>query len=120
MPCCKIKLSHRKRSKNVGFKILLQVNKYAFSGGRDTVEDHRKYGGDVTVDIAYQYLTFFLEDDEKLAQIKEVSSLRTVRVLYLTDRCLASATQASLQCAMHLGLNWVSKVTWCGTFTCAF
>ena len=50
----------------------MQVNKYAFSGGRDTVEDHRKYGGDVTVDIAYQYLTFFLEDDEKLAQIKEV------------------------------------------------
>ena len=36
------------------------------------MEDHRKYGGDVTVDIAYQYLTFFLEDDEKLAQIKEV------------------------------------------------
>ena len=38
------------------------------------MEDHRKYGGDVTVDIAYQYLTFFLEDDEKLAQIKEVGS----------------------------------------------
>ncbi|KAM7442403.1 Tryptophan--tRNA ligase [Porites harrisoni] len=47
-----------------------KVNKYAFSGGRDTVEDHQKYGGDVTVDISYQYLTFFLEDDEKLAQIK--------------------------------------------------
>ena len=59
------------------------MNKYAFSGGRDTVEDHRKYGGDVTVDIAYQYLTFFLEDDEKLAQIKEVGSLKSVRVLYL-------------------------------------
>lgn len=58
------------------------MNKYAFSGGRDTVEDHRKYGGDVTVDIAYQYLTFFLEDDEKLAQIKEVGSSKSVRVLY--------------------------------------
>ena len=54
---------------------LPQVNKYAFSGGRDTVEDHQKYGGDVTVDISYQYLTFFLEDDEKLAQIKAVSGL---------------------------------------------
>lgn len=59
------------------------MNKYAFSGGRDTVEDHRKYGGDVTVDIAYQYLTFFLEDDEKLAQIKEVGSLRSITVLSL-------------------------------------
>ena len=37
----------------------------------------------MTVDIAYQYLTFFLEDDEKLAQIKEVGSLRSIRVLYL-------------------------------------
>lgn len=53
------------------------MNKYAFSGGRDTVEDHRKFGGDVTVDIAYQYLTFFLEDDEKLARIKEVGSFPT-------------------------------------------
>ncbi|XP_015774521.1 PREDICTED: tryptophan--tRNA ligase, cytoplasmic-like isoform X1 [Acropora digitifera] len=52
-------------------QIKKKVNKYAFSGGRDTVEDHRKYGGDVTVDIAYQYLTFFLEDDAKLSQIKE-------------------------------------------------
>lgn len=52
-------------------QIKKKVNKYAFSGGCDTVEDHRKYGGDITVDIAYQYLTFFLEDDEKLAQIKE-------------------------------------------------
>ena len=32
----------------------------------------------MTVDIAYQYLTFFLEDDEKLAQIKEVGSLRSI------------------------------------------
>ena len=62
---------------------LPQVNKYAFSGGRDTVEDHRKYGGDITVDIAYQYLTFFLEDDEKLAQIKEVVFFFLMRLLVL-------------------------------------
>ena len=62
---------------------LPQVNKYAFSGGRDTVEDHRKYGGDITVDIAYQYLTFFLEDDEKLAQIKEVVIFFLMRLLVL-------------------------------------
>eukprot|EP00794_Sanderia_malayensis_P020612 gene20612-22646_t len=48
-----------------------KINKHAFSGGRDTIEEHRKHGGDVTVDIAYQYLTFFLEDDDKLQQIKE-------------------------------------------------
>ena len=52
--------------------IFVQVNKYAFSGGRDTLEEHREKGGDITVDVPYQYLQFFLEDDEKLEQIKQV------------------------------------------------
>ena len=47
-----------------------KVNKYAFSGGKMTVEEHRKEGGDTSVDISYQWLTFFLHDDEKLAHIK--------------------------------------------------
>lgn len=47
-----------------------KINKYAFSGGRDTIEEHRKLGGNTDVDVSYQYLTFFLEDDEKLARIK--------------------------------------------------
>lgn len=53
---------------------LFQVNKYAFSGGRDTIEEHRKLGGNCSVDTSYQYLKFFLEDDEKLEQIRKVSS----------------------------------------------
>jgi len=48
-----------------------KINKYAFSGGQATVEEHRAKGGDTEVDISYQYLTFFLEDDAKLAKIKE-------------------------------------------------
>jgi len=48
-----------------------KINKHAFSGGKDTVEEHREKGGDITVDIPYQYLTFFLEDDDRLAQIKD-------------------------------------------------
>ncbi len=49
-----------------------QINKYAFSGGRDTKEEHEKFGGNTELDVSYQYLTFFLEDDEKLAHIKKV------------------------------------------------
>lgn len=41
-----------------------KVNKYAFSGGRETVEEHREKGGNPDVDVSYQYLQFFLEDDE--------------------------------------------------------
>jgi tryptophanyl-tRNA synthetase len=48
-----------------------KINKYAFSGGRDTVEEHRQKGGNTTVDVPFQYLTFFLEDDDELARIKQ-------------------------------------------------
>ncbi|KAK9367965.1 hypothetical protein V1509DRAFT_624934 [Lipomyces kononenkoae] len=43
-----------------------KIKKYAFSGGRDTLEEQRKYGGNPDVDVAYQYLSFFLEDDDEL------------------------------------------------------
>lgn len=46
-----------------------KINKYAFSGGKDTVEEHRKLGGNPDIDVSYQWLTFFEPDDEKLKQI---------------------------------------------------
>eukprot|EP00475_Leptophrys_vorax_P029375 TRINITY_DN4308_c0_g1_i1.p1 TRINITY_DN4308_c0_g1~~TRINITY_DN4308_c0_g1_i1.p1 ORF type:complete len:400 (-),score=129.55 TRINITY_DN4308_c0_g1_i1:62-1261(-) len=46
-----------------------KINRYAFSGGRENVDDHKKYGGDPDIDVSYMYLSFFLEDDEKLNQI---------------------------------------------------
>ncbi|KRZ02459.1 Tryptophan--tRNA ligase, cytoplasmic [Trichinella zimbabwensis] len=46
-----------------------KINKYAFSGGRDTIEEHRKFGGNCDIDVSYQYLKFFLENDEKLHQL---------------------------------------------------
>jgi tryptophanyl-tRNA synthetase len=48
-----------------------KIRKYAFSGGRDTVEEHRKKGGNPDVDVSYQWLRFFEEDDKKLAQIHD-------------------------------------------------
>lgn len=47
-----------------------KVMKYAFSGGKDTVEEHKKYGGDPDKDMAYQWLTYFEPDDEKLLGIR--------------------------------------------------
>lgn len=47
-----------------------KINKYAFSGGQPTVEEHRKKGGNPDIDVCYQYLRMLLEeDDKKLAQI---------------------------------------------------
>jgi tryptophanyl-tRNA synthetase len=47
------------------------VNKYAFSGGKDTAEEQRKYGADLSVDVPYEYLRYLMEDDARLAQIGE-------------------------------------------------
>jgi len=46
-----------------------KIMKYAFSGGQETEEEHRKLGGNPDIDVAYQWLTFFEEDDEKLEKI---------------------------------------------------
>jgi len=48
-----------------------KIKKYAFSGGRDTIEEHRKKGGNSDIDVSFQYLRMFFEpNDEKLAQIE--------------------------------------------------
>ncbi|WYZ45010.1 hypothetical protein EsH8_VIII_000326 [Colletotrichum jinshuiense] len=52
-------------------KIQNKMNKYAFSGGKDTAEQQRAEGADPDVDVSYQYLRFFLEDDVELAKIRE-------------------------------------------------
>ena len=43
----------------------------AFSGGQDTKEEHERLGGRTAVDVPFQYLTFFLEDDERLEDIRQ-------------------------------------------------
>ncbi len=46
-----------------------KIKKYAFSGGRDTVEEHKKLGGNPDIDVSYQWLTYLEEDDKKVAKI---------------------------------------------------
>jgi len=47
-----------------------KINKYAFSGGQPTIEEHRKLGGNPDIDVCFQYLKMFFEnDDKKLEQI---------------------------------------------------
>ena len=46
-----------------------KIMNHAFSGGQMTKEDQQKYGANLEVDVAYQWLRFFLEDDEELEKI---------------------------------------------------
>ncbi|MBS3055202.1 MAG: tryptophan--tRNA ligase [Candidatus Aenigmarchaeota archaeon] len=48
-----------------------KIVKYAFSGGAATIEEHRKKGGNPDVDVSYQWLTFFEDDDKKLKKIHD-------------------------------------------------
>lgn len=51
-------------------QVKTKINKHAFSGGRMTVEEHRELGGNTDIDVSYQLLTFFLEDDAELEKIR--------------------------------------------------
>lgn len=52
-----------------------KIKQHAFSGGRDTKELQQEQGADLELDVAYQWLKFFLEDDEELERIgKEYGS----------------------------------------------
>lgn len=49
-----------------------KIMKYAFSGGRATIEEHRKLGGIPEIDVSFNMLKFmFEEDDKKLKEIYE-------------------------------------------------
>ncbi|MDD3177976.1 MAG: tryptophan--tRNA ligase [Candidatus ainarchaeum sp.] len=47
-----------------------KINKYAFSGGKPTLEEHRKYGGIPEIDVCYNWLNIlFEEEDNKINEI---------------------------------------------------
>ena len=46
-----------------------KITKYCFSGGRDNIEEHRRLGADLTVDVAYEYLRYVMEDDQRVEDI---------------------------------------------------
>ncbi|CAE7882584.1 WARS1, partial [Symbiodinium microadriaticum] len=50
-------------------KLRKKINKKAFSGGGKTLEEQQKYGANLDVDVSYQYLKIWLEDDEELEKI---------------------------------------------------
>lgn len=51
-------------------KIKTKIGK-AFSGGGDTIEEHRANGGNCDIDIPFQYLIYFLEDDAKIEELRQ-------------------------------------------------
>ena len=78
-------------------EIKKKINKYAFSGGQQTVEEHRKLGANIDVDVPFQWLTFFLDDDEKLEDIRVKYSsgeMLTGEVKTILIKCLQDFVKA--------------------------
>ncbi|RMD58234.1 tryptophan--tRNA ligase [Candidatus Woesearchaeota archaeon] len=59
-----------------------KIKKFAFSGGRATLEEHRKKGGIPEVDVAFQLLRYGLEPDD--------SNLKKIYDEYKSGRLLTS------------------------------
>eukprot|EP01061_Rhynchopus_euleeides_P046011 TRINITY_DN8562_c0_g1_i1.p2 TRINITY_DN8562_c0_g1~~TRINITY_DN8562_c0_g1_i1.p2 ORF type:complete len:441 (+),score=223.61 TRINITY_DN8562_c0_g1_i1:54-1376(+) len=55
-------------------KIKKKINANAFSGGGATIEEHMRIGANCDVDVPFQWLTFFLDDDEELERIRKAYS----------------------------------------------
>jgi len=97
-----------------------KVNR-AFSGGQDTAELHRKLGANLEIDVPFQYLSFFLEDDEELAEIGSVSVSLIRPLLFLVSlygiTYESRLSSLNLHCPVALeiferrNVNWPSKET---------
>jgi len=46
-----------------------KIKEYAFSGGRDTAKEQQEKGADLEKDVSFQWLRFFLSDDDELDKI---------------------------------------------------
>ncbi|KAH6587270.1 hypothetical protein BASA61_006334 [Batrachochytrium salamandrivorans] len=66
-----------------------KINRHAFSGGQDTAALHAELGGDTEVDVSFQYLRFFLEDDDELEQIRVAYRSGEMSTGELKKRCIA-------------------------------
>ena len=65
----------------------------AFSGGRATVEEHRRLGGDPDVDVSYQYMMYFFEpDDDALKECNEAYRSGSMLAGEMKQLCVEKAS----------------------------
>ncbi|KAF2797961.1 tryptophanyl-tRNA synthetase-like protein [Melanomma pulvis-pyrius CBS 109.77] len=69
-----------------------KINKHAFSGGQETLELHQKHGGNPDIDVPYQYLTYFEDDDEKLEKFAKDYRAGTMLTGDMKKECIAMMT----------------------------
>ena len=68
--------------------------KKSFSGGQATIEEHRRIGGDPDIDVAYQYMMYFFEEDDKfLEEINQGYRAGKILAGEMKQMCIERATE---------------------------
>ncbi|KAF9586624.1 tryptophan--tRNA ligase [Lunasporangiospora selenospora] len=65
-----------------------KINRHAYSGGGATLELHREHGGNPDEDVPFQYLSFFLDNDEEINEIEKSYRAGTLSTGDLKKRCI--------------------------------
>jgi tryptophanyl-tRNA synthetase len=74
--------------------------KRAYSGGQATIEEHRRLGGNLSKDVAYQYLQFFFEESD--------SELHSIGRDYESGRLLAGEIK---QICVDKASEWLTDLS---------
>ena len=81
-------------------EVMTKKVKRAFSGGQATIEEHRRLGGDLSKDVAYQYLQFFFEESD--------SELSSIGRDYESGRLLAGEIK---QICINKASEWLNELS---------
>ena len=81
-------------------EVMSKKVKRAFSGGQATIEEHRWLGGDLSKDVAYQYLQFFFEESD--------SELSSIGRDYESGRLLAGEIK---QICIDKASEWLNELS---------
>lgn len=68
--------------------------KKSFSGGQSTVEEHRRIGGNPDIDVAYQYMMYFFEEDDAfLSELNQGYRSGKILAGEMKQLCIDRATE---------------------------
>ena len=91
-------------------EVMTKKVKRAISGAQPTVEEHRRHGGNVNKDVAFQYMQFFFErDDNALQDIQKEYESGRLLAGEIKQLCIDSATEWLGEIAEKRG-QWKDKV----------
>jgi tryptophanyl-tRNA synthetase len=79
--------------------VIIKKIKRAYSGGQSTVEEHRRLGGNPDIDVAYQYMMYFFEDDDEF--------LQSINSQYRAGKILAGEMK---QLCIDRATEWLSEL----------